>query len=82
MFFTAFETEMKTFLHCSGNSSNKTYSCQILKLQQNPLVQVNNNQWWCYKYSKFYVTPQKKNCMKYGLYDINGIRNLAKFRSV
>ena len=55
---TVFETEMGTFFHCSNNSSNKICSSQLLKLQQNPFTQINDNQWWCDEYSKFHVTPQ------------------------
>ena len=58
MFSTVFETELEHFL-CSNNSCNKICPSRLLKLQQNPLTQIYDNQLWCDKESKFHVTPQK-----------------------
>ena len=57
---TVFDTDMKPFLHCFSNNSNRIFSSQLLKLQQNSLTQVNDDHWRCSEHSEFNITPQKK----------------------
>ena len=57
---TVFDTNVKAFLHCFSNNSNRIFSSQLLKLEQNSLTQFNDSHWRCSKHSEFNITPQKK----------------------
>ena len=60
MSLTDFDADVKTLFHCSYNNTEKNLSNQMLKLQQNSLMQINDSHWGCGKYSRFHVIPHKQ----------------------